>query len=58
VKERISERVVDMLEAAIPHISSTLREPKVNEGFVVNVHVYFVPVREAVMCVVLVTPPF
>jgi hypothetical protein len=47
-----------MLIFSVPGILALLWEPKMNDGLIVNVHICLKTIREAMMCVVLVTPPF
>ena len=46
-----------MLESAIPDILIFFGEPQIEEGLIVNINIDFMPVRETVVSVVLVTPP-
>lgn len=47
-----------MLIFAVPGILALVWEPKMNDGLIVNIHICFKAIREAMMCIVLVTPPF
>ena len=57
MKEGVGKGIVDMLELSIPDILAIFREPQVNDGLVVDVDIHLKSIREAVMSVVLVTPP-
>ena len=57
MKEGLGKGIVDMLELSIPDILAIFREPQVNDGLVVDVDIHLKSIREAVMSVVLVTPP-
>lgn len=46
-----------MLILAIPNIFTGLREPKMNEGLIVDVSINLKSIREHMMGVVLIAPP-
>jgi hypothetical protein len=58
VEEAVCNRIVNMLVFAEPHVFAFLGEPEMNEGLIVNVNIDFITIREAVVGVVLVAPPF
>lgn len=57
MKERVSKWVVNVLILAVPNVLALGREPQVDDGLVVNVYIYLISVREAVVGVVFVAPP-
>jgi len=57
VKEGVCEGVVNMLILTVPSVSLSLGEPKMDNGLVVNIHIYIKSIREDMMSIVLVAPP-
>ena len=57
MEKRVGKGVVEMLILAVPDILSIFREPKMDDGLIVDVDINIVPVGEAMVSVVLVAPP-
>jgi hypothetical protein len=47
-----------MLIAAIPFITILFGEPKMNNRLIVNININFKAIREAMMSIMFVAPPF